>query len=428
MERKGFEEYGLGGNPYERYGLTANPFKEVAIDNIADIDLYHVPQDIDDELVFVKEAIVKEENTETILLTGPDGVGKTQRLLLLVNEARQNDLFHLFMQIHSDMEQVFGHLLTAALENAKLSFTQRTFTRPKWYQAVSRAHKKIRKGYDAELVGDAIATALNENSPSLLLLDDLHLLPAECDTDFYHTLRVILERVHPGVLVMLTGTEDKVTRRLRRHPEVDDHVDRVLSVPLLTANEAQLLIAKRLLGKRLVEGIDPLYPFTSEAVYLLNESTQRNPKVLIRAANKALEFAAKNREIKVDEGTVDQFLERVERHQLPLEAFIHRQPRQMETVEQKQPSQSSLDAAAGQPSASDEQPGPSTSSGTRERPEHPGETCMQPDDDGQAEETAASIKVKCPECSEVFTFEVAGDATVMTCPSCGFRGRVPDRG
>ena len=449
MDQKGFEEYGLGGNPYERYGLTANPFKEVTVDSVADVDIYHVPQDIDDELVFVKEAIVKEENSEVILLTGDEGIGKTQRLLLLVNEARQNNLFHLFMQIHSDMHQVFSQLLDDALEDTGLTFTQRTFTPPTWYQVLSKARKKIKKGYDAELVGDAVATALNENTPSFLLLDDLHLLPQQRTTDFFHTLRVILERIRPGVLVMLTGEADALASMMQQPPEVDGHVDRGLSIPPLTNNEAQLLIAKRLLGKRLVEGIDPLYPFTGEAVQRLNESTQRNPKVLIRAANKTLEFAAKNREIKADENTVENFLERVERHQLPLEAFIHRQPRTgRETKQQQQPSQQSLDDAAQPGTSPDSQP-PSPSVSPADDTGPPETSVQIPDgDDGaeeasgmdaceqsppegdvqQREEESATVKVKCPECGDTFTFKLSPDTTVMTCPGCGFRGKVPGRG
>jgi DNA-directed RNA polymerase subunit RPC12/RpoP len=77
-----------------------------------------------------------------------------------------------------------------------------------------------------------------------------------------------------------------------------------VKLPAFNDDEARLLLAKRLLVMRMVEDVDPLYPFTPESVTLLNTRARGVPQVLLQQASMVFDDATKRRVITIDDGYV----------------------------------------------------------------------------------------------------------------------------
>jgi len=74
---------------------------------------------------------------------------------------------------------------------------------------------------------------------------------------------------------------------------------------VLTNEEAGLLLAKKLLAKRVVENLEPLYPFDRASVAFLNGRAAGNPRNLLKLADLALERAVGLRAYRVDESLAE---------------------------------------------------------------------------------------------------------------------------
>ncbi len=95
-------------------------------------------------------------------------------------------------------------VLESLLENGKKQGSR--LSSPKWTKAIKKEYGKIDKKYDPDAIGKAISTALNENAPSMLLINDLHRLSQTKDVEqFLQILYAITNQIEPGVLVALSG-------------------------------------------------------------------------------------------------------------------------------------------------------------------------------------------------------------------------------
>jgi hypothetical protein len=81
-------------------------------------------------------------------------------------------------------------------------------------------------------------------------------------------------------------------------------------VPTLDDHEAQLLLAKRMLAKRVVEDLDPIYPFNKQSIYELNEEVMGNPRQLLVLTDKIIDAAAAERMIQIDEDYIKNFIQK----------------------------------------------------------------------------------------------------------------------
>jgi hypothetical protein len=295
---------------FERYGLSGNPFRDLSSENLEDVEIFHVPQFIDKDIFEIREETLNKENKAVIALMGGLGAGKTERLLLLKNEAGRRGAFCVIGGVTTETQWMVKNILDSMSDPNSNGGRKGS---GKWIRSVKKASKMISKQgkyYDPEKVGRIIAEALNVNVPAFLLINDLHRLPEKEDMDqFLQILYVVTNAIGPGVLVVLSGDERYFKGVLYSNATLNERINRKLVIPPLNLHEASLMIAKRLLAKRLVDDMDPLYPFTSDSISALNEMAKGNPRALLKYADFLLENAVKARAVQIDEDLVKVMVE-----------------------------------------------------------------------------------------------------------------------
>ena len=135
----------------------------------------------------------------------------------------------------------------------------------------------------------------------MLLLNDLHNVAAAKElAGFTKALQELIDVIKPGVLVMFGAFPAFMLQLAREQPPLMGRLNRTVVLPRFNTDEAALMIAKKLLAKRLVEGLDPLYPFDRDAVAKLNQTAYGNPRRTLELADAALEYAATHRAYRID--------------------------------------------------------------------------------------------------------------------------------
>jgi hypothetical protein len=287
---------------YERYGLLSNPFRDLASESLEDVELFHVNLEVDRLLETMREEVFAKENRAVVAMVGLHGAGKTERLLLTAQEARSRKAFAVFFDVTTKTTWVARGMAEKFLKTANLGGFKQLFSAPKWFRDVSAVAKVKDQNYDPVRTGRAFAAALNANAPAFLLLNDLHNLAASKErTLFIKTLQEVLDGIHPGVMVMWGAFPTFMLQLAREQAPLMSRINRTIVLPRLTPDEAALLLAKKLLAKRLVEGLDPLYPFDREVATKLNLIAYGNPRRLLELADAALEYGAAHRAYRVDD-------------------------------------------------------------------------------------------------------------------------------
>ena len=291
---------------YDRYGLTSNPFRELASESLADIEIYHVRTRVDEGLASIKEEVLEKENRALVALVGPLGAGKTQRLLLAAFEARERKAFTVYLEVGPKTVDVLKGLAREIQAAAKLGGLAKTFAPPTWFREIGTLLKLKDAGFDTAKAGKSIARALNENAPAFLLLNDFHNLAGTAEAvAFARVLQEVADSIQPGVLVMFSCYPTYLQGLAKAHPSLVSRINRTFVLPGLTDEEAGLLIAKKLLAKRLVEELEPLFPFERGAISALNRAVGGNPRRLLEAADRVLEYAVEHRSYRIDGDVVE---------------------------------------------------------------------------------------------------------------------------
>lgn len=290
----------------DRYGLTSNPFRELASESVQTVELFHVDLQIDEPLRQIKEEAFGKDNRAVIALTGGYGVGKTERLKLADAEARARGVFHVYFDVSPKTAGVLRGVADAFAEAAKSSGQSGVFSTPSWMRGISGLQKLKDVGYDPVGAGRTIADALNQNAPAFLLLNDLHNLTSTAEAEqFTKAFQALADAIRPGVLVMFSAYPNYLAALTKNRPALASRINRVFSIPGLSTDEAALLLAKKMLARRLIEDLDPLYPFDREAIGALNTAARGNPRLLLEYADLALEYGATHRASRIDLEVVD---------------------------------------------------------------------------------------------------------------------------
>lgn len=295
----------MPGGSYERYGLTGNPFRELASENLEDVELFHVNLEVDDALRNIEEEVFEKENRAIVAIVGAHGTGKTERLLLAAARAREQKAFTVYFDITAKTSWVLRGLAEEFQKAAQAAGRTKTFSSPAWLRGIQTLQKLKDENYDPIAAGKAIGLALNETAPSFLLLNDLHNLMESAEVhNFARTLQEISDVIRPGVLIMFVCYPSYLAWLTVNHAPLASRINRTFNLPGLTTEEASLLLAKKMLPKRLVEDLDPTYPFDREAIAALNEAAGGNPRRLLEAADLAIEYGVSRRLYRVDRDTV----------------------------------------------------------------------------------------------------------------------------
>lgn len=283
---------------YERFGLMANPFQDLTSETVGEIEAFHVDQDIDANLSTLKQDTFEKRQKGMVAIVGPLGVGKTERLCVTQAEAQRVGAFAAFFQVNYDNPVLIQSLAECLLENVPSKGFQ--FTQPAWKKAVA-AVAKGGSAADPERAGKAIAELLAAHTPAFLLVNDLHNLQDRPDCDrFLLMLQAMSGHLKPGSLVLFTTYVPFFQSIDRTHAPLMSRFNRVFMVPGLNDEQGRLMLAKRLSGHRIVEDLDPLYPFEPEAVAAMVRAAGHNPRRFLQIADLVLEKAVKSRAYRID--------------------------------------------------------------------------------------------------------------------------------
>jgi hypothetical protein len=297
------------GGSYERYGLTSNPFRDLASESVDEVALYHVNQEVDETLRTIREEVFEHENRAIVAIVGPHGAGKTERLLMTAAEARERGAFAVYYDVPPKTAKVLRGVATQFQAVAAAKGRAKLFSQPPWLRAMGGLAKLNDAKYDPKEAGKVIGQALNSTAPSFLLLNDLNNLVESHEVDaFAKVIQEVTDAIKPGVLVMFSCFGSYLTWLGANHPALASRINRTLTLSGFTDDEAALLLAKKLLVKRLVEDLDPIYPFDREAIHLLNQAAGQNPRRLLELADLAVEYGASHRSYRVDAEVVNAVL------------------------------------------------------------------------------------------------------------------------
>jgi hypothetical protein len=290
---------------YDRYGLAGNPFRELASENISDIELFHVNLEIDDSLHSILEEVYAKENRAIVAVVGEHGSGKTERLLVAATEAHQRRAFTVYFDLTQKTPWILRGLAEEFRKSAEKAGFAKTFSSPAWLRGISALEKMKDEKYDPIAAGKVIGQALNDTAPSLLLLNDLHnLIESKEIHSFAKTLQQVSDVIKPGVLIMFDCFPSYLAWLTVNIPPFASRINRTILLPRLTNDEAALLLAKKMLPKRMVEDLDPVYPFDKESVTALNEAAGGNPRRLLELADLSIEFGVSHRLYRVDANVI----------------------------------------------------------------------------------------------------------------------------
>lgn len=296
----------MPGTNYDRYGLTGNPFRDLSSENLDDIEIFHVQQELDRTLQTIKDEVFDKENKAMVALVGGHGAGKTHRLRLAASEGKQRGAYTVYFDIPEKTTAPVLGLATQMLASKTLGGFAKVFAPPPWYREVSKLVRAKPGSAELSSAGKAIARALNDNAPSLLLLNDLHnLTDPKAANAFALVLQELSDSLRPGVLVMFGCYPVYLASLTRSRPTFASRINRTLVIPTLTPEDAGLLLAKKLLAKRVVEDLDPTYPFDSDAIAALTSAAYGNPRRLLELADHALAYGAEHRTNRVDAAIVN---------------------------------------------------------------------------------------------------------------------------
>jgi len=286
---------------YDRYGLTANPFRDLASESLEDVEIFHVRLQVDDVLRGVKEEVLEKENRAVIAITGPLGSGKTQRLRLAEAEGKERGAFTALVDVPARSKLAVKAIADALSKASNVGGFSAALGGPAWLRELHGVAAGKSGEWDAGRAGKAIAQALNEHAPAFLLLNDLHnLAPAAEVQPIARVLQAVADAIRPGVLVMFACYPSFFAALTQAYPALGSRINRTLELPVISDDEAGLLLAKKLLAKRLVEEMDPLYPFDREAVEAMNQAAGGNPRRLLETADRVMEAAVAQRVYRID--------------------------------------------------------------------------------------------------------------------------------
>jgi len=276
-------------SPYHRFALVGNPFKETG-----EKELMHVRRHVDETLDDFFYATIERSENSLLKIIGKPGYGKTEHLLITNNNARKEKVFCRY--INCDDASTTIREILAALSRKKIF-------KPDYLKKIDKVRKNLNKGnMEMEMMVDAVSSALNAYSPCFLLLDDFdRMLTSQTGSDFCIAIQKILTNTSGGVLIVIT-TESDICEL---HGET-------ITLERFGDKDAELFVAKRLLKKRSIEeNMDPLFPFTPEAVHKMNAYTNGNPGELLDIMSKIVDEAVKKEVILIDNEFVSTILRRL---------------------------------------------------------------------------------------------------------------------
>jgi len=284
---------------YARYGLGGNPFRNTE-NSVEVVSRVHANLSIDDTLASLKEEVFFKRNSHSVFLVGDNGMGKTHRVMVAHAEASQNDLFSRVITFSRKNRPSMYQFVKAFLPKGSALFSN-----DKWQRELAKVKKDAKKGrYQPQHVAQQVAIALNKNTPSFVLIDDLDDVQMLSDNqDFLSFLFHLSSMLQPGVFLMASMSASFASWLLTQYPQVKNLLHFVYLQPL-TVMDAENVLTKWLESFRLVDGLHGLFPFSHDAVSLLNSQSHGNVASLLDLSDMALTAASFQKAVVITDLTV----------------------------------------------------------------------------------------------------------------------------
>lgn len=305
---------------YERFALLSNPFHDLASESLQESEVFHVTQEADDEFERMKQEVLERSRKGFVLISGPLGAGKTQRLRVTEAQARQADGFALYMHLGEAPPDPLAAVAERLVEGAAARKLGRGLSPPAWL----RDCKALAAGkpMTPDKAGHTLAQGLGMLAPAYLLLNDLDSLRApDVRARMLQALLAMVSLMPAGVMVVVACPDAQAARLQAEAPALFSRLNRAMQLRGLGDEEAELVLAKRMAGKRLIDELDPLYPFTAPAVAALNQAAGGSPRRLLQLADLVLDAAVKDRAFQVGPELVQSILAKAPRSAQPATAL-----------------------------------------------------------------------------------------------------------
>lgn len=294
---------------YERFALFSNPFHDLASESLAETEVFHVTQESDEAFERMKQEVLDGSRKAFVLIAGPLGAGKTQRLRVTRSQAEEVGAFSFYLNMGEAPPDPLAAIAQGVMEGVAARKVARGFVSPRWARVVKAVAKG--KRVSPETAGRRLAEALGKLAPAYLLLNDLDALQGPDRAQVLGTLLALVSNMPAGVMVTLACQDTHAAAFQAEHPALASRLNRIVALRGLTDEEAELVVAKRMSGKRLIEDLDPLYPFTPPAVAELNRAAGGSPRRLLQLADLILDGAVKERAFQVGPELTQQILARL---------------------------------------------------------------------------------------------------------------------
>src|ERR1051326_2995283 len=282
---------------YERFALLSNPFHDLASESVAEVEAYHVTQEADDAFERMKQEVLERSRKAFVMVVGPLGSGKTQRLRVTAGQAKEVGAFAHYLNLGEAPPDPVAAIAEALLDGANERKLAKGFSPTKWSKDLATIAKG--KALNPETAGRTLAEALNALAPAYLLLNDVDALHGEVEARTLQTFLALVSHMGDGTMLAIACQAPHFAELNRRAGPLMSRVNRVLELRGLTDDEAELLLAKRMAGRRLIEDLDPTYPFTKAAIAEVNRAGGGSPRRLLQLADLVLDTAVKERAFQV---------------------------------------------------------------------------------------------------------------------------------
>lgn len=282
---------------YERFALVSNPFHDLASESLEEVEVYHVLQEADEAFERMKQEVLEKSRKAFVMVVGPLGSGKTQRLRVTVGQAAAVEAYAQYLNLGEAPPNPVAAIAEGLEEAVTKRKLARGFSPPKWSKDLHALAKG--KALNPETAGRTLAEALNALAPGYLLLNDLDAMQGETEANMLQTMLALVSHLQDGTMVAVACQQPHFVQLNQRAGPLMSRVNRVLDLRGLTDEEAELLLAKRMAGKRLIEDLDPTYPFSRAGVAELNKAAGGSPRRLLQLADVVLDSAVKDRAFQI---------------------------------------------------------------------------------------------------------------------------------
>lgn len=282
---------------YERFALVSNPFHDLASESLEEVEVYHVLQEADEAFERMKQEVLEKSRKAFVMVVGPLGSGKTQRLRVTAGQAAAVDAYAQYLNLGEAPPNPVAAIAEGLEEAVAKRKLARGFSPPRWSKDLHVLAKG--KPLNPETAGRTLAEALNALAPSYLLLNDLDAMHGEVEAHMLQTLLALVSHLQDGTMVTIACQQPHFVQLNQRAGPLMSRVNRVLELRGLTDEEAELLLAKRMAGKRLTEDLDPVYPFSRAGVAEINKAAGGTPRRLLQLADVVLDSAVKDRAFQI---------------------------------------------------------------------------------------------------------------------------------